>query len=312
MKQTYQGWELLLVDDGSTDKSGSICDELAESDERIKVYHKTNSGQFKTRIFGIEKSVGRYVLFLDSDDKYKECLLEKVYDAVIAFEADLVAWDIENFGDDTDVAHSPLSVNKIIGQKEYIKSIIRETNNSMCNKAIKGSIIRKTRYENFDDGIRIAEDYMQIMSIMCHIKSIIYLGEALYLYRQIDESISHREKYLDDIIDSVRSSEYVQDTLKRYGLLDSDIEEEEYRSFLRTISSRVRKGILNHTLKKKGCKVVFLNEYYRLSKKSETVSNFGLRKYLILRLFRLRWFTCLSVYLKLLSFKSRVYGLLNK
>ena len=68
LAQTYTDFELLLIDDGSTDKSSKICDEYAEKDSRIRVIHKENGGANAARKLGIEKANGEYVIFVDSDD----------------------------------------------------------------------------------------------------------------------------------------------------------------------------------------------------------------------------------------------------
>lgn len=78
--QTYKNWELILIDDGSTDSSGDICDEFAKEDKRIKVIHKKNEGQAKTRLDGVYLANGQYLLFLDSDDQYEPNALQEIKD----------------------------------------------------------------------------------------------------------------------------------------------------------------------------------------------------------------------------------------
>ena len=78
LAQTYTDWELLLVDDGSTDGSGTLADSFAKLDGRIHAYHQENTGQFFARRAGIDRAVGDYVLFLDSDDTFTDDCLEKV------------------------------------------------------------------------------------------------------------------------------------------------------------------------------------------------------------------------------------------
>ena len=82
LKQTYTNLEIILVDDGSPDNSGKMCDELAKVDDRIKVYHKKNGGLSDARNYGVERANGEYIGFVDSDDYIHECMYEKLYEAI--------------------------------------------------------------------------------------------------------------------------------------------------------------------------------------------------------------------------------------
>ena len=79
LSQSYTNFEVILVNDGSTDKSGAICDEYAEKDEKVRVFHKENGGVSSARNLGIEKAIGKYVCFIDSDDWVYDKLLESFF-----------------------------------------------------------------------------------------------------------------------------------------------------------------------------------------------------------------------------------------
>lgn len=78
LNQTFQDWELLLVDDGSTDKSGEICDEYAIKDKRIKAFHKKNGGVSSARNYGIKHIEGEWIMFCDADDELMAFCLKKL------------------------------------------------------------------------------------------------------------------------------------------------------------------------------------------------------------------------------------------
>ena len=79
VNQTYKNLEIILVDDGATDNSGKLCDELAKIDNRIKVYHKENGGLSDARNYGVERATGDYIGFVDSDDYIDAEMYEKLY-----------------------------------------------------------------------------------------------------------------------------------------------------------------------------------------------------------------------------------------
>ena len=82
LKQTYTNLEIILVDDGSPDKCGQLCDELAKTDNRIKVFHKANGGLSDARNYGVERANGEYIGFVDSDDYIHENMYEELYKAI--------------------------------------------------------------------------------------------------------------------------------------------------------------------------------------------------------------------------------------
>lgn len=89
VNQIYKNLEIILVDDGSTDNSGNIANELSKSDNRIKVYHKKNGGLSDARNFGIKQAKGKYIGFIDSDDYIENEMYEFLYNNLIENKADI-------------------------------------------------------------------------------------------------------------------------------------------------------------------------------------------------------------------------------
>ena len=89
INQTYHNLEIILVDDGSPDGSGDLCDKLAKNDDRITVYHKKNGGLSDARNYGVQNANGEYITFIDSDDFVAKDYIEHLYSMIQEFNADI-------------------------------------------------------------------------------------------------------------------------------------------------------------------------------------------------------------------------------
>ena len=90
INQTYTNLEILLVDDGATDNSGKLCDEYAQKDNRIRVFHKENGGVSSARNMGLDNATGEYIAFVDSDDYIDKCMYEIMLNSSVQNNADIV------------------------------------------------------------------------------------------------------------------------------------------------------------------------------------------------------------------------------
>lgn len=191
--QTYADWELLLIDDGSTDGSGALLDSFAKKDQRIYAYHQANAGQFFARRAGIDRAKGEYILFLDSDDAFTNDCLAKVDAALRRKPADIVMFTgsiIENgkntgrYIGEISLAENNISVNWL---KE--KLISSHELNSLYLKAFRRSLFEDDHndYGAFK-GTCCGEDKVQLLYPVTHAESVIYIPECLYQYDHRENS----------------------------------------------------------------------------------------------------------------------------
>ena len=124
LHQTYQNYELILVDDGSPDNSGLICDEYKEKSDQIVVYHKPNAGSLHTRIYGIAHATGDYYVFLDSDDSLKENALQVIYQAITKYSCDCVIYEMDRLYNGNYIINSADCIKyKCVGMKNVLHTV---------------------------------------------------------------------------------------------------------------------------------------------------------------------------------------------
>lgn len=122
--QTLKDFEVILVDDGSTDNSGKICDAYARGDNRFKVFHKANGGVASARELGVEKASGLYMIHADPDDWVEPTMLEELYNRATETDADVIICDFyveSSFGREL-VVQCPKSPNHIVILNQYLNS----------------------------------------------------------------------------------------------------------------------------------------------------------------------------------------------
>ena len=185
VNQTYQNWELLLVDDGSPDNSGIICDEFAAKDSRIKVIHKKNGGVAAARNTALEAVTGEFVTFLDSDDDIPQNTLQLYFNQFCQSpDIDMVIGGFEKYytvnGRTTTYSCSSASL-------EYDQSkILRNLNDNCCwNECIRTSLIGSLRFNN---EIHWNEDHLFNYECITRAKAISFIPDIVYRYYVRDNS----------------------------------------------------------------------------------------------------------------------------
>ena len=189
LRQTYRNLQIILVDDGSTDASGEMCDQYAKKDSRITVIHKKNGGLSDARNVGIEYAQGEYIGFVDSDDWIDVDMYQKLLSLILETEADIAVCEaIEVYG---DTYYSRASNQKLLlADKQKALDILFEGNKYKCHAWNK--LYRKKLFSNIQFPVgRYYEDIFVMHLLYDHSNRIAFLDEGLYYYRQRENSIVH-------------------------------------------------------------------------------------------------------------------------
>ena len=184
LQQTFTDFELLLINDGSTDSSGSICDNLAQKDERIRVIHKENSGVSDTRNMGLKEAKGKYISFVDSDDYIDNN--DRIALANMNFEA--------KYNNSDEVK------NKLLHRYYTDK---HEGLYPLWNKLIRIDLYVKNNIW-FDIGRKRGEDAWFVFQCLKHANKVVCLSKGYYYYYQSYDSIMH-QIFLDQYEQWVRN-----------------------------------------------------------------------------------------------------------
>lgn len=131
--QSFEDFELLLIDDGSTDGSGELADKLAVDDARVKVFHKTNGGLSDARNYGVRHAIGKYVTFIDSDDWIEESYLEYLYSLLVGNDADIsTCYFNKCLGDKRYPWRRPSAEALVMDSKEALLSLLYQERINVC------------------------------------------------------------------------------------------------------------------------------------------------------------------------------------
>lgn len=207
-KQTYTNLEILLIDDGSTDESGSICDRYALEDKRIRVIHQKNEGLSTARNKGVSACKGEYIAFIDSDDFIDKSFVESMYKVMVRSECDLVCMEAVRFYDgDEKKVYSYWK--RIDNQKRYYTVYSSE---KMLNIAFyqklsvtdaQLKLYRKRLFENVQFPVgRYYEDLATTYLFILYSNRVAVINHQLYAYRFRESSImtsTFNDKCLDCI-----------------------------------------------------------------------------------------------------------------
>lgn len=200
IQQTFTNWELIIIDDGSTDQSASICDEMAANDARIKVIHKKNSGQADSRNLAIEMAQGDFIGFVDSDDWIEPSMYERMFAYQQQHGADAVVCSYSEEYTNCSLPH--IIDQKRIGlfdNKDIVRIFYAEQINVLWACLLKRELLQE-RIPNY----RFMEDSAVLIQWFSHAAKTVQCPDMLYHYRMRKGSVMHIERQLDRELTNMR------------------------------------------------------------------------------------------------------------
>lgn len=204
IKQTYQNLEIILVDDGSTDGSDIIVDDLRKEDKRIKVYHKKNGGLSDARNYGIDRASGDLLAFVDSDDYLDKEMYETLYNNLIINNCDIsICGRNIVYENGKKINKVNKDIRKVMNTKEALIELnsYKYFDMSACDKLFRKNVFKDIR---FPYGKK-CEDYYTMYKLISNSKFICYNSKPLYNYYQRPNSISRNTKFDNSYIKASES-----------------------------------------------------------------------------------------------------------
>ncbi|HEM2741496.1 glycosyltransferase family 2 protein [Streptococcus suis] len=194
--QTYSNWELLLINDGSTDSSGSMCDDYARRDDRIRVIHKNNGGLSDARNAGIDNCTGEYITFLDSDDGIRGDFLEECVTTANQHNVDIVIghffiWDENNQTFLYFVDQAQKDTTEVISAQEALnRQVVWKNLNTAPFVVAWGKLFRASLFNTvrFPKG-KVFEDEYTIHKTLLESNTVALINKEFYMYRRHGNSI---------------------------------------------------------------------------------------------------------------------------
>ena len=214
INQTFKNIELILVDDGSQDRSSSICDEYKEKDERIKVIHKQNGGLSSARNAGIIIAKGKYLCFIDSDDWVPNEAIDLMWEETKNYEIDIVVGKVaivdEGKNNNGKESEGIIELDGLEAMEDMLYG--RLTGSTVCGRLVKTEIAKKFL---FPEG-RYHEDEFVSFKYYAEAKRVVFIDRYTYYYVQRNGSIMHSG--LDKAsIDEIDSADYIITECSGYG-----------------------------------------------------------------------------------------------
>lgn len=218
INQTYENLEIILVDDGSKDKSGEMSDLFAEKDHRIKVIHKENGGLSSARNAGIDIATGKYIAFIDGDDWIEKCMYQVLVDLAETQNADIVECKFQRVVDENEKFIQPIWEMFVLDKIDGAKAFFDGTGKASiiaCNKIYHKRLFQSLR---FPEGL-LNEDQWLIPKLYMLSERVVSINQKYYYYYQSPNSIT-RSPFSLKKLDALKAFEETRKMYEKENLYD--------------------------------------------------------------------------------------------
>ncbi len=274
--QTYENWELIIVDDGSTDDTGSICDRYASRDSRISVIHQENAGKVKGWQRAVKAAKGDHICTVDADDWVEDCFLKYFRDQLTKKDVDIICYQFyshrpgkwDSYDGTINVIEEYYGRNDefYISGDEFLDFVL-ETSYHMECRCFKRSLFEYSDYEKnaFENNkIIFNTDLYQVPPLICNSREVLMTCKCLGHYRISEGSISNTSKNIPaQIINVLDSIEYLYTSLSNRDKLTDARKRLVFYEFMRQMYPRMRQVVRDHIIDRKKMSEIASHPYYK-------------------------------------------------
>lgn len=237
--------EIIIVDDGSEDKTLEICKEYERKNNNIKVYHQDNRGQAVARKTGIEKANGKYIMFLDSDDSYEQGIFDRIIEVINKNNnPDLIRFRYRKIPNGYDQYKYFQDEEKYVDKKDFERQVYPMfiqgfMLNALWTNCIKREIIKNISLSDEEQKLKFGEDLMVNLKIFSNINNVVFIEDIFYNYIYQENSVTNN-KYRDKVLKNIEDVIYINTKLFEY-LIDWNMYNKDN---IRILSERLKKDII--------------------------------------------------------------------
>lgn len=311
VNQSYTNLEIILVDDGSTDNSGKLCEKWIQEDERIRVIHKENGGLSSARNEGLKIAQGEYIVFVDSDDYIEKDIIKICYEQICTANVDLIIFGYrtlnENYKTILDYKFEEKEYNVFKLNKDFYNMISNSSFGYVWNKMYKIKILKSNELI-FNTEIDKREDLIFNLSLLKYIKKFKYINNIGYNYLQRSTSLLHS----NSLIESNNIKKYF-DILSTFSINGVDFDYIRSYLYLQYSSDCIVKNIFNNIELNFKEKAIYTNKLFNIMKNYKIIYNLKYPLYIKILFisFKIRIPQLFMLFNKISNIKNKMKGRLK-